>query len=85
MLLSAFDAAAVGMQLDEGEVFIPQPMLRNPAMIGVRRVDGNAGWMNWLENWTAQQRSLGLAQSKLMSHFEAAGLDMSVLPDDFSF
>lgn len=84
MLLASFDAIQVAPEV-EGKVFVPSPALVNTAVIGVRREAGNAGWINWLENWTSQQRSLGLAQGKLAKSFEDAGLDMSVLPGDFSF
>jgi len=84
MLLESFDAIQVAPEV-EGDVFVPTPALTNTAVIGVRREAGNAGWINWLENWTSQQRSLGLAQGKLAKSFEDAGLDMSVLPGDFSF
>lgn len=84
MLLASFDAVQVAPEVN-GEVFVPTPALVNTAVIGVRREAGNAGWLNWLENWTSQQRSLGLAQGKLAKSFEEAGLDLSVLPGDFSF
>lgn len=84
MLLASFDAVQVAPEV-QGRVFVPTPALVNTAVIGVRREDGNAGWLNWLENWTSQQRSLGLAQGKLAASFEKAGLDLSVLPGDFSF
>lgn len=84
MLLASFDAVQVAPEV-KGEVFVPSPALVNTAVIGVRREAGNAGWLNWLENWTSQQRSLGLAQGKLAKSFEDAGLDLSVLPGDFSF
>ena len=60
-------------------------MLRNPATIGIRREDGNQGYMNWLTNWVHQQRALGLAQGKLNKAFEEHGIDLSVLPAEFSF
>lgn len=84
MLLASFDAIQVAPEVT-GYVFVPTPALTNTAVIGVRREEGNAGWINWLENWTSQQRSLGLAQGKLTKSFEDAGIDMSLLPGDFSF
>lgn len=68
-----------------GEVSVPEPMLRNPATLCVARKPGNAGFINFLTNWVQQQRSLGLAQGKLARHWEARGIDFSILPPGFSF
>jgi polar amino acid transport system substrate-binding protein len=84
MILAVFDAIQVQKQL-KGEVILPKPVLLNPAMIGIKREDGNEGYANWLVNWVNQQRALGLAQGKLTSAFEKAGIDLSILPKDFSF
>jgi polar amino acid transport system substrate-binding protein len=84
MILAIFDAIQVQKQLN-GVVILPKPMLLNPATIGVKREDGNEGYENWLTNWVQQQRALGLAQGKLHQAFEKAGIDLSVLPPDFSF
>jgi polar amino acid transport system substrate-binding protein len=84
MILAVFDAIEVQKQL-KGEVILPKPLLLNPAMIGIKREDGNEGYANWLVNWVNQQRALGLAQGKLTGAFEKAGIDLSVLPKDFSF
>lgn len=84
MIVSIFDAVQVAKQID-GQVTLPTPILRNPATIGVRREDGNEGYRNFLTNWVNQQRSLGLAQGKLREAFEKHGIDLSMLPADFSF
>ena len=84
MILAIFDAVQVQKQIN-GEVTLPKPMLLNPATIGIKREDGNEGYANWLTNWVNQQRALGLAQGKLRTSFEKAGIDLSVLPADFSF
>ena len=84
MILAVFDAGEVHKQL-QGEVILPKPVLLNPAMIGIRREDGNEGYANWLTNWTNQQRALGLAQGKLRQAFEKASIDLSFLPTDFNF
>jgi polar amino acid transport system substrate-binding protein len=84
MILAIFDAVQVQKQIN-GEVTLPKPMLLNPATIGIKREDGNEGYANWLTNWVNQQRALGLAQGKLRASFEKAGIDLSVLPADFSF
>lgn len=84
MILAIFDAIQVQKQIN-GVVILPKPMLLNPAMIGIKREDGNEGYANWLVNWVNQQRALGLAQGKLHAAFEKAGIDLSVLPAEFSF
>jgi polar amino acid transport system substrate-binding protein len=84
ILLAVFDALAVKKQ-GIGEVVLPEPILRNPATIGVARVAGNSGYINFLSNWVQQQRALGLAQGKLAKAWEKAGIDLSLLPPGFSF
>jgi polar amino acid transport system substrate-binding protein len=84
ILLAVFDALAVKKQ-GIGEVVLPEPILRNPATIGVARVPGNSGYINFLSNWVEQQRALGLAQGKLAKAWEKAGIDLSLLPPGFSF
>jgi len=84
MVLAIFDAVNV-QPLIGGEIILPKPILYNPATIGVKREDGNEGYENWLTNWVNQQRALGLAQGKLAKHFEKFGIDLSLLPKDFSF
>lgn len=84
MILAIFDAVQVSKQID-GQIILPKPMLINPATIGVKREDGNEGYENWLTNWINYQRSLGLAQGKLHQTFEKAGIDLSMLPPEFSF
>ena len=84
MILAIFDAIKVHGE-GAGNIVLPTPMLRNPATIGVKREAGNEGYINWLTNWVNQQRALGLAQGKLAKHFEAHGIDLSVLPPEFSF
>lgn len=84
MVLAIFDAVKVANEIG-GEIILPEPMLRNPATIGYAREAGNAGYANWLTNWVNQQRALGLAQGKLHSSFEEHGIDLSILPPEFSF
>jgi len=84
ILLAVFDALQVKKE-GIGEIVIPEPILRNPATIGVARVPGNEGYINFLTNWVQQQRALGLAQGKLAVAWEKAGIDLSALPPGFSF
>ncbi|MGE0008225.1 MAG: transporter substrate-binding domain-containing protein [Parvibaculaceae bacterium] len=84
VVLAIFDALQVNEQ-GLGEVSLPEPILRNPATLAVARKPGNSGYINFLTNWVLQQRSLGLAQGKLMRSWEARGIDMSILPAGFSF
>lgn len=84
MIVAIFDAVQIAKQID-GEVVLPEPVLRNPATIGLRREEGNEGYENWLTNWVNQQRALGLAQGKLRKAFEEHGIDLSMLPNTFSF
>lgn len=84
MIVAVFDAVQIAKQAG-GKVVLPEPVLRNPATIGLRREEGNEGYENWLTNWVNQQRALGLAQGKLRSAFEAHGIDLSMLPPQFSF
>lgn len=85
VVFSVFDAAQIAQQ-GIGKVSIPEPMLRNPATLAVARQPGNAGYINVLTNWIQQQRSLGLAQSKLRDAWTARGIDLSkLLPEGFSF
>jgi len=84
MIVAIFDALQIANEVDV-KVIVPEPILRNPATIGVARTPNNAGYINWLTNWVNQQRALGLAQAKLRNAFDAAGLDTSVLPSNFSF
>lgn len=84
IVLAVFDALQVKKE-GIGDIVLPEPLLRNPATIGVARVPGNAGYINFLSNWVQQQRALGLAQGKLNSAWEKAGIDLSALPPGFSF
>ncbi|OJX98651.1 MAG: ABC transporter substrate-binding protein [Rhizobiales bacterium 63-22] len=84
VILSIFDALQVS-EKKIGQVSLPQPILRNPATLAVARKPGNAGFINFLTNWVEQQRSLGLAQGRLMRAWEERGIDMSILPEGFSF
>lgn len=84
VVFAIFDAVQITNH-DIGDVSLPEPMLRNPATLAVARKPGNAGYINFLTNWVQQQRSLGLAQSKLARAWEARGIDLSTLPPGFSF
>ncbi|MCA0045066.1 transporter substrate-binding domain-containing protein [Celeribacter litoreus] len=84
ILLSVFDALQVS-EMAVGDVSVPEPMLRNPATLAVARKSGNAGFINFLTNWVQQQRSLGLAQGRLQQSWEDRGIDLSILPSNFSF
>ena len=75
----------LGLDPAIGDIVLPEPILRNPATIGVARVPGNQGYINFLSNWVQQQRALGLAQGKLNAAWEKAGIDLSALPAGFSF
>lgn len=84
MIQSVFDVLQIAKQVG-GEVSVPEPMLRNPATLAVARKPGNAGFINFLTNWVEQQRSLGLAQGRLAKAWEDRGIDLSILPANFSF
>lgn len=84
MIQSVFDVLQIAKQVG-GEVSVPEPMLRNPATLAVARKPGNEGFINFLTNWVLQQRSLGLAQGRLAKAWEDRGIDLSILPDNFSF
>ncbi|MCB1379324.1 MAG: transporter substrate-binding domain-containing protein [Alphaproteobacteria bacterium] len=84
IVLAVFDALQVKKE-GIGEIVLPEPLLRNPATIGVARQPGNSGYINFLTNWVQQQRALGLAQGKLNAAWEKAGIDLSALPPGFSF
>lgn len=84
ILQSVFDVLQIANHVG-GEVSVPEPMLRNPATLAVARKPGNAGYINFLTNWVQQQRSLGLAQGRLAKSWEDRGIDLSILPDSFSF
>lgn len=84
MIQSVFDVLQIAKAVG-GEVSVPEPMLRNPATLAVARKPGNAGYINFLTNWVQQQRSLGLAQGRLAKSWESRGIDLSILPDNFSF
>ena len=84
IVLAVFDALQITNQ-EIGDVSLPEPILRNPATLAVARKPGNAGFINFLTNWVQQERSLGLAQGKLARAWEARGIDLSILPEGFSF
>jgi polar amino acid transport system substrate-binding protein len=84
VVFAVFDALQISNQ-KVGEVSVPEPLLRNPATLAVARKPGNAGYINFLTNWIQQQRSLGQAQGKLQRAWEARGIDLSILPSNFSF
>lgn len=84
MVQSVFDVLQIAKSVG-GEVSVPEPMLRNPATLAVARKPGNAGFINFVTNWVQQQRSLGLAQGRLAKSWEDRGIDLSILPDNFSF
>lgn len=84
MIIAIIDGVRIAGETDL-EVTIPTPMLGNPAFIGIARQPGNEGFLNFLTNWTNQQRALGLAQGKLVNAYVDQGLDLSILPAEFSF
>lgn len=84
MIIAIIDGVRIAKETNL-KVAMPTPMLGNPAFIGIRRQPGNEGFLNFLTNWTNQQRALGLAQGKLINAYKAQGLDLSILPSDFSF
>lgn len=84
VLFAVFDALQISNQ-KIGEVSVPEPLLRNPATLAVARKPGNAGYINFLTNWIQQERSLGKAQGKLQRAWENRGIDLSILPSNFSF
>lgn len=84
VVFAVFDALQISNQ-KIGDVSVPEPLLRNPATLAVARKAGNAGYINFLTNWIQQQRSLGQAQGKLQRAWEARGIDLSILPSNFSF
>lgn len=84
VVFAVFDALQISNQ-KIGDVSVPEPLLRNPATLAVARKPGNAGYINFLTNWIQQQRSLGKAQGKLQRAWEDRGIDLSILPSNFSF
>jgi polar amino acid transport system substrate-binding protein len=84
VLLSILDALDVQVH-GVGDVSLPKPILQNPATLCVARQKGNAGFINFLTTWVEQERSLGIAQSTLAHDWKARGIDLSILPPDFSF
>ena len=84
VVFAIFDAIQIDLK-GIGDVSLPEPVLRNPATLAVARQPGNAGYINFLTNWVQQQRSLGLAQARLAKAWEDRGIDLSILPDGFSF
>jgi polar amino acid transport system substrate-binding protein len=84
VLLAIFDALDVHAH-GIGDVSLPRPILQNPATLCVARQEGNAGFINFLTTWVEQQRSLGLAQATLTKAWKARGIDLSTLPQDFTF
>jgi len=84
VLLSILDALDVQVH-GVGDVSLPKPILQNPATLCVARQKGNAGFINFLTTWVEQERSLGIVQSTLAHDWKARGIDLSILPPDFSF
>jgi polar amino acid transport system substrate-binding protein len=84
VLLAVFDALEVSTK-NIGDVSLPEPILRNPATLAVARKPGNAGYINFLTNWIQQERSLGIAQGRLAKSWTDRGIDLSILPKEFSF
>jgi polar amino acid transport system substrate-binding protein len=84
VVFAIFDAMQIDLK-GIGDVSLPEPILRNPATLAVARQPGNAGYINFLTNWVQQQRSLGLAQGRLAKAWEDRGIDLSILPEGFSF
>ncbi len=84
VVFAVFDALQISNQ-KIGNVSVPEPLLRNPATLAVARKAGNEGYINFLTNWVLQQRSLGKAQGKLQRAWEDRGIDLSILPPNFSF
>lgn len=84
VVFAVFDALQISNQ-KIGDVSVPEPLLRNPATLAVARKPGNAGYINFLTNWIQQERSLGKAQGKLQRAWEDRGIDLSILPSNFSF
>lgn len=84
VVFAVFDALQISNQ-KIGDVSVPEPLLRNPATLAVARKPGNAGYINFLTNWILQERSLGKAQGKLQRAWEDRGIDLSILPSNFSF
>ena len=79
VLLADSDALLLDSQ-GKGKLVIPEPVLYNPATIGIRREAGNEGYMNFLANWMSQQRELGFARAKLEQTWLAQGMDLRRVP-----
>lgn len=79
ILLADSDALLLDTQ-GKGKLVIPEPVLYNPATIGIRREAGNEGYMNFLANWMSQQRELGFARAKLEQAWLAQGMDLRRVP-----
>lgn len=63
-----------------GHVIVPEPVLKNPMMTAVARKEGNAGFINFLANWSIQQRTLGLSCAHITKYMKERGIDLSVVP-----
>jgi polar amino acid transport system substrate-binding protein len=79
ILLSDQDVAQLHAR-GVGKAIVPLPVLRNPMTIGIRREAGNAGYANFLANWSSQQNALGLACSRITQYMLKRNIDMSVVP-----
>jgi polar amino acid transport system substrate-binding protein len=84
LILSIFDVAYL-KNTTNLKMLLPQPILYNPAFIGIKRESGNHELSQFLMMWVYQQRSLGLAQAQLSQAFNEAKLDLSALPKNFHF
>ncbi|WP_025038610.1 transporter substrate-binding domain-containing protein [Bradyrhizobium sp. DOA9] len=63
-----------------GKAIVPTPVLRNPVMAALPRKDGNAGFINFLANWSMQQRTLGLSCARFTKYLSERGIDLSLVP-----
>lgn len=79
ILLADSDALLLDTE-GKGKLVIPEPVLYNPATLGIRREAGNQGYMNFLANWMTQQRELGFARAKLEQAWRAQDMDLRRVP-----
>lgn len=68
-----------------GKVIVPKPVLQNPAMAAVPRKDGNAGFINFLANWSMRQRTLGLSCARFTKYAKERGIDLSLVNESGKF
>lgn len=79
-ILLADQNAAQLQKAGIGRAVVPEPVLRNPMMTAVQRREGNEGFVNFIANWSMQQRTLGLSCALITKYMKSRDIDLSVVP-----